>query len=147
MSWMSWNFVRCYEILFQTDAESFSFLSWKTKKNIPKKKKISRCQYQNKKSFVYWLNFLGRFWLLLCWRVFVVLQPNMERTMWVFDKIGKLSKRVGKWFLVISSEANKLCTKISLEPNKLKRLVVPRPSSTSMKHFIKKDAFVKLFET
>ena len=38
-------------------------------------------------------------------------------------------------------------TKISLEPNKLKRLVVPRPSSTSMKHLIKKDAFVKLFET
>ena len=32
MSWMSWNFVRFHEILFQTDAESFSFLSWKTKK-------------------------------------------------------------------------------------------------------------------
>ena len=30
--WMSWNFVRFHEILFQTDAESFSFLSWKTKK-------------------------------------------------------------------------------------------------------------------
>ena len=32
MSWMSWNFVRFHKILFQTDAESFSFLSWKTKK-------------------------------------------------------------------------------------------------------------------
>ena len=32
MSWMSWMFVRFHEILFQTDAESFSFLSWKTKK-------------------------------------------------------------------------------------------------------------------
>ena len=32
MSWMSWNFVRFHEILFQTDAETFSFLSWKTKK-------------------------------------------------------------------------------------------------------------------
>ena len=32
MSWMSWNFVRFHEILFQTDAESFSFLSWKSKK-------------------------------------------------------------------------------------------------------------------
>ena len=31
-------FVRFHEILFQTDAESFSFLSWKTKKNIFQKK-------------------------------------------------------------------------------------------------------------
>ena len=30
--WVSWNFVRFHEILFLTDAESFSFLSWKTKK-------------------------------------------------------------------------------------------------------------------
>ena len=30
--WMSLNFVRFHEIHFQTDAESFSFLSWKTKK-------------------------------------------------------------------------------------------------------------------
>ena len=29
---MSWNFVRFQEILFQTDAEEFSFLSWQTKK-------------------------------------------------------------------------------------------------------------------
>ena len=30
--WLSWNFVRFHEILFQTDAESFSVLSWKTNK-------------------------------------------------------------------------------------------------------------------
>ena len=36
--WFSWNFVRFHETLIQTDAESFSFLSWKTKKSfIPKK--------------------------------------------------------------------------------------------------------------
>ena len=34
MSWMSWNFVRFPEILFPTDAESFSFLSWKTRQKI-----------------------------------------------------------------------------------------------------------------
>ena len=32
MSWMRWNFVRFHEILFQTVAETFNFLSWKTKK-------------------------------------------------------------------------------------------------------------------
>ena len=37
MSWMSWNFVRFHKIYFQTDAESFSFLSWKTKSFIHKK--------------------------------------------------------------------------------------------------------------
>ena len=30
--WMRWYFVRCHKIHFQTDAESFSFLSWETKK-------------------------------------------------------------------------------------------------------------------
>jgi hypothetical protein len=37
ISWMSWNFVRCHEIIFQTDAESFSFPSWTPKSFIPKK--------------------------------------------------------------------------------------------------------------
>ena len=38
---MSRNFVRFHEIQFQRDTESFSFLSWKTKKSfIRKKKKI-----------------------------------------------------------------------------------------------------------
>ena len=46
--WLSWNFVRFRGILFQTDAESFSFE--KQKSFIPKKK-LSRCQYQNKKAF------------------------------------------------------------------------------------------------
>ena len=35
MSWKSWNFVRFHEIPFQTDAESFCFLSWKTKQFYP----------------------------------------------------------------------------------------------------------------
>ena len=37
---MCWNFVRFHEIYFQTDSESFSFLSWKTKKFYSKKKYI-----------------------------------------------------------------------------------------------------------
>ena len=37
MSWMSWNFVR-FKINFWIDAESFSFLSWKTKKFHSEKK-------------------------------------------------------------------------------------------------------------
>ena len=49
MSWMSWNFVRFHKILFQTDAESFNFLSWK-KKIFLKKYFLGRCQYQNKKA-------------------------------------------------------------------------------------------------
>ena len=36
--WLSWNFVRFHEILFQTDVESFSFLPWKTKKVLFLKK-------------------------------------------------------------------------------------------------------------
>ena len=49
--WMSWNFGRFHEIIFQADAESFSFLSWKTKKFYSKKKYfLGRCQYQNKKT-------------------------------------------------------------------------------------------------
>ena len=47
---MSWNFVRFHEILFQTDAESFSILSWKTKKFYSLKKILGRIQYQNKKA-------------------------------------------------------------------------------------------------
>ena len=35
--WAEW-----VEILFQTDAETFSFLSWKTKKFIPKKYILGR---------------------------------------------------------------------------------------------------------
>ena len=40
--WLISNFVRFLEILFQADAESFSFLSWKTKSFIPKKNDISQ---------------------------------------------------------------------------------------------------------
>ena len=38
--WLSWNFVRFHEILFQTDAQSFSFLTWKIKKFYSWKKKF-----------------------------------------------------------------------------------------------------------
>ena len=49
--WLSWNFVRFHEIQFQTEPESFSFLSWKTKKFYSWKKYFfGRCQYENKKS-------------------------------------------------------------------------------------------------
>ena len=41
MGWMKWTFVRFHEIQFQKDAESFSFLSWKTKKTFIPKKDIS----------------------------------------------------------------------------------------------------------
>ena len=40
--WLSWNFVRFHKILFHTDAESFSFLSWKAKKNIFRPLSISK---------------------------------------------------------------------------------------------------------
>ena len=36
--WLSWNFVRFNEILFQTDDESYSFKSWKIKKVLFEKK-------------------------------------------------------------------------------------------------------------
>ena len=42
--------MRFHEILFQTDAENFSFLSYKTKSFIPKKYDLGRSQYQNKKA-------------------------------------------------------------------------------------------------
>ena len=54
---MSWDFVRFHEILFQRDAESFSFVSWKTKKFYSKKKKFKPLSISKQKSFVYCLNF------------------------------------------------------------------------------------------
>ena len=63
--WLSWNFVRFLEILFQTDAESFSFLSWKTKKVLFLKKNFFKpFSISKQKSFVHWPNFQWRFWLL-----------------------------------------------------------------------------------
>ena len=44
------NYARFHEILFLTNAESFTFLSWKTKKVLFLKKPfLSHFQYQNKK--------------------------------------------------------------------------------------------------
>ena len=40
--------VRFHESVFQTDPESFSFLSWKTKKVLFIKKNLGYCQHQNK---------------------------------------------------------------------------------------------------
>ena len=42
--------MRFHEILFQTDSESFSFLLEKQKVLFLKKRKLSRCQYQNEKA-------------------------------------------------------------------------------------------------
>ena len=63
ISWMIWNFVRFHEIHFQTDAESFSFLSWKTKKFYSLKKWFFKpFSISKHKSFVYQPNFQWRFW-------------------------------------------------------------------------------------
>ena len=52
--WLSWNFVRFHKILFQTDAESFSSLSWKTKTKYSWEKYfLGCCQYQNKKKALF----------------------------------------------------------------------------------------------
>ena len=60
--WLSWNFVRFHGILFQIDADTFIFLSWKNKTVLFLKKYfLWYRQYQNKKRFVYRLNFQWRF--------------------------------------------------------------------------------------
>ena len=41
--WLSWNFVRFHEIPFQKVSESFTLLSWKTKKVLVSKKKFLSC--------------------------------------------------------------------------------------------------------
>ena len=64
VDWLSWNFQRFLEILFQTDTKSFSFLSWKIRKFYSKKKIFWPLSISKQKSFVYWLNFPERFWPL-----------------------------------------------------------------------------------
>ena len=66
--WLSWNF----EILFQTDAESFSFLSWKTKSFIPKKNIFLAVVNIKTKKFCLLTQFSGRFWSDVCF----VLRKN-----------------------------------------------------------------------
>ena len=52
------------EFLFQTDAENFSFVSWKTKKVSSLKKIFFKpLSISKQKSFVYWPNFQWKFWL------------------------------------------------------------------------------------
>ena len=48
ISWMSWHFVRFQEIEFQTDAESFSFLSWERKKVLFLKKRFFKPYRQDR---------------------------------------------------------------------------------------------------
>ena len=57
---MSWHFVRFQEIEFQTDAESFSFLSWKTKKVLFLKKYSAKI---DPKDGVSRPSFQWRFWV------------------------------------------------------------------------------------
>ena len=55
---MSWTFVRFHEIWFQTEPESFSFLSWKTKKDLFLKKLfLSRTAKIDPKDGISRLNF------------------------------------------------------------------------------------------
>lgn len=68
MSWMSSNFVRFHEIQFQTDSESFSLPSWKTKKKVLFRNKYSLSRFfQNmprsvQKMALAVLNFQWGFW-------------------------------------------------------------------------------------
>ena len=56
--WLSLNFARFHEIQFQTEPDSFSFLSWKIKKVLFLKKNFLRpLSISKQNSFVYWLNF------------------------------------------------------------------------------------------
>ena len=67
--WLSWNFVRFHEILFQTDSVSAFYLE-KQKSFIPKKKFLSRCQYQNKKALftdsIFTDGFAGCYSIFVC---------------------------------------------------------------------------------
>ena len=68
MSWMSWNFMRIYEIYFQTDAESFSFLILeKNKVSFQKKIFFGRSLYAKiiPKDGASRPNFQWRFWFSL----------------------------------------------------------------------------------
>ena len=60
---MSWNLVRSHEIQFQTDSESFSFLSWKTKKFYSWKKNSAAVNIKTKKALFTDSIFQWRFWL------------------------------------------------------------------------------------
>ena len=75
IGWMSWNFVRCHKIQFQTDSESFSFLSWKTKKFFSWKKYcLSLTTKIDPKDGAWCPNFQWRFWSIF--RVVVWLLFN-----------------------------------------------------------------------
>ena len=84
--WLSWNFARFHKIQFQTEPESFSFLSWKTKKFYSWKNKFfKRLSISKQKSFVYWLNFPEGFGfrkhiqILLQWTLFQTINSKDRR--------------------------------------------------------------------
>ena len=54
-----WGFTNCF---FKLNLKVSAFYLEKQKSFISKKFFLSRCQYQNKKSFDYWPNFQWRFW-------------------------------------------------------------------------------------
>ena len=117
--WLSWNFVRFHEILFQTDSESFSLLSWKTKKFYSWKKNSKPFSKSKQKSFVYWRNFPEGFGLMVknsldfCMKIVNMFKRNIWililDTMTDHQKLFKfefqcqeLSQSFWKWFLSIT---------------------------------------------
>ena len=55
--WLSWNFCKVSGNLISNWTWKFELSIFKNKKVLFLKKKLSHYQYQNKKKFVYWLNF------------------------------------------------------------------------------------------
>ena len=62
---MSWNFVKLHKILFQTDTESFNFLSWKTPREF---QQMALCCP----------NFSGRFCIFSCLKMKLVFSSSDE---------------------------------------------------------------------
>ena len=93
--WLSWNFARFHEIQFQTELESFN------KKVLYLKKNLSRWQYQNKKSFVYWLNFPEGFAL-----------PHYVPTFWSTINIGSDKKQKARHFYATLKDAFEIVFKM-----------------------------------
>ena len=100
MSWMSWNFVR-FKINFWIDAESFSFLSWKTKKFHSEKKyffsAVSKHAKIIPKDGASRSNFQWRFWYSTC-------SKEIQRHYW----------RYRFWSFIYASEKNWVRKKCSV---------------------------------
>ena len=111
--------LRFHEILFQTDSESFSLLSWKTKKFYSWKKNSKPFSKSKQKSFVYWRNFPEGFGLMVknsldfCMKIVNMFKRNIWililDTMTDHQKLFKfefqcqeLSQSFWKWFLSLN---------------------------------------------